>query len=475
MTRARRCLAVVLIAFGAALVTAATVAGPASAKPAQAAPRIVISTPRDFQVVQRDATGLGTITVRGKGRGFGGPVQVRWGDGPWHTMWRTSSGSFAGALTAQPAGQAALYVRSARRRHVRAVRLQVGVGDLYVVAGQSNASGRSPTLFACDDPLLVASEFGNDYRWHRLADPVDSPVGQVDVVSRDDYAGGSVWPLVAQDLMKDERVPVAFVPCARIGTDIVSWQRSVSAPDDPLTLYGSMLRRVRAVGGRARAVLFWQGEADAKRLVLGDFYEACLLQLGADVARDCGAPLVTAQIGDYGPHFDPAAVDAVRLAQASAWGESDVVAGPVLYDIDLEGNVHFTAVDDVTLAAQRWAAAILGGVLGREAGVTARLETAVWDGDRTIELTAGPGTVSLTPGLAGGFTLRSAGEEVPLESATVEAGGSVRLVLAAPPAGPLTVSLGEGRSGAGAAVPTDASAWRLPMLPFVAQPVADSP
>jgi len=184
---------------------------------------------------------------------------------------------------------------------------------------------------------------------------------------------------------------------------------------------------------------------------------------------------VTAQIGDYGPHFDPAAVDAVRLAQASAWGESDVVAGPVLYDIDLEGNVHFTAVDDVTLAAQRWAAAILGGVLGREAGVTARLRTAVWDGDRTVELTAGPGGVSLTPGLAGGFTVRSAGEEVPLESATVEAGGSVRLVLAAPPAGPLTVSLGEGRSGAGAAVPTDASAWRLPMLPFVAQPVADSP
>jgi hypothetical protein len=71
--------------------------------------------------------------------------------------------------------------------------------------------------------------------------------------------------------------------------------------------------------------------------------------------------------------------------------------------------------------------------------------------------------------------VRSAGEEAPLESATVEAGGAVRLVLAAPPVGPLTVSLGEGRSGAGAAVPTDASAWRLPMLPFVDQPVASAP
>jgi hypothetical protein len=270
-------------------------------------------------------------------------------------------------------------------------------------------------------------------------------------------------------------VPVAFVPCARIGTDIMHWQRFGWAPDDAATLYGSMLRRIRAVGGRVRAVLYWQGEADAKELMPGDTYEALLRQLGEDVGRDCGAPLVVAQIGDFGPRFDAAAVDVVRAAQARSWGESNVVAGPVLYDIDLEGNVHFTAADDIALAAHRWAAAIIGGVLGREAGVTARLETSVWDGDRTIEVGAGPGGVALTPGIAGGFIVRSAGEEVPLESATVEAGGSVRLVLAARPAGLVTVSLGEGRSGAGAAVPTDASVWRLPMLPFVAQPVADAP
>ena len=476
MIRARRRLAVVLIALAVALVASAeAAAAPVHPKPAPAAPRIVITAPRDYQIVQRDAAGLGAITVRGKGRDFGGPVQVRWGDGAWRTLRRKGNGSFAGTLASLPSGQATLYVRSARRREVWATRLQVGVGDIYVVAGQSNASGRSPTFFSWVDPVLCATEFGNDYRWHRLADPVDSPVGQVDVVSRDDAAGGSVWPLVAQELMKDEPVPVAFVPCARIGSGIRRWKRPASAPDDPATLYGSMLRRIRAVGGRVRAVLFWQGEADAKRLVPGETYEAFLRLLGRDLRRDCGAPLVTAQIGDYGPRFDAAAVDAVRLAQARAWGESNVVEGPVLYDVDLEGTVHFMTADDVALAAHRWTAAILGGVLGREAGVTARLEGAVWDGDRTIEIAAGPGAPALAAGPAGGFTVRSAGEEVPLESATVEAGGSVRLVLAAPPAGPLTVSLGEGRSGAGAAVPTDASAWRLPMLPFVAAPVADAP
>jgi Carbohydrate esterase, sialic acid-specific acetylesterase len=475
VTGAPRRLAVILTTMGIVLFTGAGIAsGTASARPAPAAPRIVILAPRDYQVVQRTARGLGTITVRGKARGFGGPVRVRWGDGPWHTVPRARDGSFTGSLTAQPAGQATLYVRSARVRHVRATRLHVGVGDIYVIAGQSNASGRSTTLFSCTDPVLRATEFGNDYRWHRLTDPVDSPAGQVDGVSRD-AAGGSVWPLVAQELMKQEPVPVAFVPCARVGSNIARWRRSASAPDAPSTLYGSMLRRIHAVGGRVRAVLFWQGEADAKKFTPGDLYEALLRQLGLDLRRDCRAPLVVAQIGDFGPHFDAAAVDAVRLAQARAWGEANVVAGPVLYDIDLEGIVHFSAPDDVELAARRWTAAILGGVLGREAGVTPRLQRAVWDGDRTIDIATGPGTVALTPGLAGGFTVHSGGEEVPLESATAEAGGLVRLVLAAPPAGPLTVSLGEGRTGAGAAVPTDASAWRLPMLPFVAEPVADAP
>ena len=57
--------------------------------------------------------------------------------------------------------------------------------------------------------------FGNDYRWHELHDPVDSAEGQVDTVSRDLGAGGSVWPDVATELLAAEGVPVAFVPAQR--------------------------------------------------------------------------------------------------------------------------------------------------------------------------------------------------------------------------------------------------------------------
>ncbi len=232
-----------------------------------------------------------------------------------------------------------------------------------------------------------------------------------------------------------------------------------------------MLRRVRAVGGRVRAVLFWQGEADAKRLTPADLYEERLLQLGRDLRRDCGAPLVAAQIGDYGPAFSDAGVDAIRFAQQRAWGRANVVAGPALYDIDLGGVVHFADADDIEVAAHRWTAAILAGVLGRSAARSPAFSSVVWDGARDVTVTAAPGVGRLAAGSAGGFIVSVAGVPFAIESATVEAGGAVRLRLAETPASIPTVALGSGRSGAGAPVPVESSAWRLPMLPFVAQPV----
>ena len=64
--------------------------------------------------------------------------------------------------------------------------------------------------------------------------------------------------------MRREAVPVAFVSCAAGATPLSEWVRDSYRPWSSRTLFGSMLRRVHAVGGRVRAVLFWQGERDAR-------------------------------------------------------------------------------------------------------------------------------------------------------------------------------------------------------------------
>jgi hypothetical protein len=437
---------------------------------AVATPRIVVRSPRAWQVVQRDAGGRADMVVSGRCLGLRGRVRVAWG-GRRTTVRCDRAGYFTALLEQVTTGQGALRVRSAQHPEVVCSVQDVGVGDIYVIAGQSNASGRSLELFSCPSTTIRATMFGNDYRWQELRDPVDSPVGQVDRVSTDNRAAGSVWPEVAGELLARTGVPVAFVPCARTSTPIARWMPDVATRRPGGTLYASMARRVAAVGGRVRAVLWWQGERDARLLTPAPVYEAALVSLADSVWRGFGAPLVVAQIGDYDDRFTEAGVDAVRQAQADAWAQAHIVQGPVFYDIDLHGDVHFQSRQDVLAAAQRWAAAILAGVVRSDAARTPRLLQAVRAGDRIL-LTA---DAELEAGAdLGGFVVRSDGREVPVAGASAT-GDTVRLVLGESPEGTLQVSLGEGRSAAGAAVPTDTSAWRLPMLPFVERPVAGAP
>jgi len=376
-------------------------------------------------------------------------------------------------LAHRAAGQKTLAVRSALSpSHAASVRF-VGVGDIFVIAGQSNAVGRSDTLFKYRNPTLRAALFGNDYHWGDLRDPTDSARGQVDRVSADLAAGGSVWPGVATALMAAERVPVAFVPCAHGGTTIAAWQRDTAAPLSSGTLYGSMARRIAAVGGRVRAVLFWQGEADARQNTPGDAYEAALRQLAEDVRHDFGCQLVVAQMGDYcAERWLGASVDAIRLAQQDAWGHQGVVAGPVLYDIDLGDKVHFVAPAAIGTAARRWTASILRGVLKRSVARPPQLISAFYDGDRTITLRFDAAAVPLRSGTVDGIVVESQAGSVQREGELVIPPDRVLLTLAAPAEGPLTVSLGSGRTAAGAAVPVEDSSWLLPCLMFVRWPVA---
>ena len=304
-----------------------------------------------------------------------------------------------------------------------------------MVAGQSNASGRGTAPNSYSHPSLKAALFGNDDRWADLTDPVDRAVGQRDRVSADPRAGGSVWPLLATELMANENVPVAFVPCAKGTTPIRRWVEDAAAPHSRDTLYGSMLRRVNAAGGHVRAVLFWQGEADARRSTSKEEYAAALRSLAAALAHDCGAPLVVAQIGDYDVRrYTQPGVDAIRLAQQQAWRAGWALPGPALYDIDLHGRVHFTGTAEELVAARRWAAAILGSVLHRAVPSAPTLaRRAVRRRSHRHPAFRRVAVRSLRPGQVGGLVVRADGQPVQV-AALVTAANTVTLRLGAPAA-----------------------------------------
>lgn len=463
-----------LVAVLVVLATLLVAASSAVARPPRT-PSLRLDSPRAHQVVQRDARGHAAITVRGRCAGFDGRLRVRWGDGRWVGLRTGRDGAFSVRLEAPGPGQAPLEVASLSIPSLSVTRDCVGVGDIYVVAGQSNASGRGPHLSIAEHPVLVAGLFGNDDRWRRLTDPVDSPVGQVDTISLDRHAGGSVWPRVATELMAAQDVPVAFIPCARGNVTMERWLRDPTRPRSSRTLYGSMVRRVRAAGGRVRAVLLLQGESDARWSVPAGVYEQQLRRFAAQVRRDIGAPVVVGQIGDFSvERYPPASIDAIRSAQESVCDAGlGIVRGPSLYDIDLAGSWHIVEPEDQATAARRWAAAILGGLLGHDVPVAPRVIGAAYDGALTLELNFGGAPLVVGP--AGGFTVEAGGEPVAVASAEVTGAVTVKLVLAAQPVGGLTVSLGQGRAGAGAAVPVESSSWRLPALTALHLPVAAGP
>ena len=213
--------------------------------------------------------------------------------------------------------------------------------------------------------------------------------------------------------------------------------RDAVRPWSARTLFGSMLRRVRAVGGRVRAVLFWEGERDARWLTSRADYAAGVAGLATDVRLVTGAPLVQAQIGDIPfTMWTAAGIDIIRMAQEDVMlvpqPAGGLVPGPVLYDIDLAPGWHPETDAQSAAVADRWTAAIRTGVLGAESARPPVFLAAAYDGATTVTVTFRVDGGSLVPGAAGGFALRAAGVGRALTGAEVVPPDQVVLHLAEP-------------------------------------------
>jgi len=141
-------------------------------------------------------------------------------------------------------------------------------GGVFVIAGQSNASGHGASLDDREKPDPRVTMFGNDYRWKPAREPVDTAAGQLDKVSDDgahvnDKVGHSFALRAAKDLVRAGVKQVKLIPCAKGGSNIAAW-RMGSDPFDRSTLFGSMRTRVKKAAPGGLAALWWhQGESDA--------------------------------------------------------------------------------------------------------------------------------------------------------------------------------------------------------------------
>lgn len=301
-----------------------------------AAGSIRISNPARYQIFQR-AGATGSITLSGTYTLGIVPtaIEARWNGGAWTTVDASpSGGAWTGSLSGLTPGQGRLEVRIANAPTVNAAVDDIGVGDVFLVAGQSNAAGSTTNTQNYTHATLKASNYNPGLGWRNLSER-------------------SVWPLVATYLMADQSVPVAFIKTAVGSTSSDDW---LPATD---TLYAAMLATVITCGSAPGMCLWWQGETDAGAGVAEAIYNANLDTIVDSIKAELGVNTMVCKLQNCtGP--TPTNLAKIQDAIVTAWGDNaNVLTGPDLSDITTDDAYHIQNDINVAIAAGRWADRIL--------------------------------------------------------------------------------------------------------------------
>lgn len=242
-----------------------------------------ITSPSPFQVFQRSADDTGSILISGHVETTGEySVSATWNGFESGVLWQGDTPDFSAEWAGLPVWQSDLIVTVGGESYTVP---NVGIGDIYIIAGQSNAVGHGNNYQMYTNTLgLRGSMFAYD-GWKELADPTG-------IRADDSNAGGSIWPLLAT-YMLERGVPVAFVPTAKNSTSVNHWQPGQA-------LYEDMHARIAQLPAPyARAVLWQQGEYDAQIHMTANAYATKLENIADALYADFGLPLYAAYLSNY--------------------------------------------------------------------------------------------------------------------------------------------------------------------------------
>jgi hypothetical protein len=289
--------------------------------------QITIQGPSTRAVFQRDATNRANVPLRGLYSGTAQRVEaraVRAGIevSPWQEVdGDLTGGTFAGFLNLPAGGWYDLEVRSLNGATVTGMSLvqRVGVGDVFITAGQSNAANHGLPRQTADDRVSALIHWSSG-AWRQGNDPQPIASG----------SDGSPWPALGNSLVAENDVPVGFISIANGGTSVVNW-----LPGD--TLYSRLRDALKFVGPHgARAVLWHQGESDAIDGTSTSAYLSRLQTIISQSRLDAGwdVPWGVA-LASYHPDSTAAEQNAIVSAQQQV-----IAADPLVFEGPSTNNFH---------------------------------------------------------------------------------------------------------------------------------------
>ncbi|MBM7564895.1 sialate O-acetylesterase [Paenibacillus sacheonensis] len=133
----------------------------------------------------------------------------------------------------------------------------LGIGDLWVIAGQSNAAGYGKGPFR-DAPQLGIHLLRNNGRWDLASHPFNESTASIHFENRERANPGHSPFLAFGKLVQQEvGIPIGLVQTALGGSPLKAWN-----PDEDGVLHRNMMKSIAAVGGKVRGILWYQGCSD---------------------------------------------------------------------------------------------------------------------------------------------------------------------------------------------------------------------
>lgn len=326
----------------------------------------------------------------------------------------------------------------------------LGVGDVWCIAGQSNASGTGAGI-AEDEPELGVHLFGNDEVWKLATHPLEDATGSLHPITMTGiYHGHSPWLAFAKTLKHKLGYPIGLIPAALGGSPLQRWNPEQAGEAD---LYDNMMDMIAKAGGRVRGLVWYQGESDCNPEDVAT-YARRFRAFAEHLRRDLGdpdLPILTAQInrfttpslslspsGKCTPEADRLWSMMREVQRRLALDLPQVSIIPTL-DLALSDNIHNAAASQVTLG-QRFARVALGKVYGKEClSAFGQIDSARLDGRQIVahfrDVSGGWTTVAPV----NEFSVQDEQGWVPIERVALEDGGEVRLALSREPDGRVTL------------------------------------
>jgi sialate O-acetylesterase len=348
---------------------------------------VTLKEPVAFRVYQRDRDGRAEIPVVLDGPEGAAVTGVRFLMNPIGGTTSVEGARFEdGKIVGLPTGGPyTIYFDARVGNETRQVSASnVFVGDLWVLAGQSNMEGVGD-LIDVTPPNDRVTLLGMDGTWRRAEEPLHWLVDSPDRVHSGDPAtrarrsaeqhktrakGAGLGLPFAEAMVRATGAPVGLIACAHGGTSMAQWDPAKKG-ERGNSLYGSMLGQVQRAGGRVKGVLWYQGESDANPersrdypKAFADFIEAVRSDL-----HQPELPFYFVQIGRFVHEGSPKDWNAVQDAQRRLAERVPNAAVVATVDLELDDGIH-VGTQGLKRVGQRLARVALRELYGQVGATT---------------------------------------------------------------------------------------------------------